>query len=263
VTDVMALRVLTYNVRHAAIDDGPDAWERRRPGVAARLDAADADVVGLQECGPDQHADVDADLPGYRWCGVAEAARSGENNPVGVGPRLSVRGSETAWLSESGSPRSVGWDAEYTRVLTTAHLRDGATGRDLTVFNTHFDHVGTRARVESATVLRERIDDLPSDRPAVVVGDLNAEPGRASYERLLDSEFDRRLRDARTVADVVDGPSTTLSDFVDLRPDRRIDHVLVTDGVGVERYAVDTTTAGGRFPSDHLPVVVDLAFADD
>ena len=259
----MGPRVLTYNVRHAVIDDGPDAWERRRPGVAARLGAADADVVGLQECGPDQHADVDADLPGYRWVGVAEAARSGENNPLGVGRRFAVRDSETTWLSESGRPRSVGWDAEYTRVVTTAHLHDRATGRDLTVYNTHFDHVGTRARVESATLLRERIDGLPSDRPAVVVGDLNAEPGRASYERLLDSGFDRRLRDARAVADVVDGPSTTLSDFVDLRPDRRIDHVLVTDGVDVERYAVDATTVDGRYPSDHLPVVVDLAYAAD
>jgi endonuclease/exonuclease/phosphatase family metal-dependent hydrolase len=129
----------------------------------------------------------------------------------------------------------------------------------VTAYNTHFDHVGTRARVESASLLRERVDALPDDRPAMAAGDFNARPGTPAYDRLLDGGGRRPLVDARRVARRVSGPATTLTDFTDLRPDRRVDHVFLTPGCDVDRYAVDATTVDGRYPSDHLPVVVEFA----
>jgi endonuclease/exonuclease/phosphatase family metal-dependent hydrolase len=246
----MTITVVTYNVRHAVLDDGVDAWDRRRERVVGRLRAAEPDLIALQECAGDQHADLAAALPEYEWVGVAADPGSGEHNPVGVGPRLSAVDWGTEWLSESGRPGTTGWDASYPRVLTTVHLRDPESGRRLTAFNTHF---------ESAGRLRERIDGLPDDRPAVAAGDFNAEAGTDAYERLLDGAFRRPLVDARAAAGSVSGPATTLTDFTDLRPGRRVDHVLLTADCDVGRYAVDATTVDGRYPSDHLPVVVEFS----
>ncbi len=254
-----SLTIQTYNVRHAVIDDGANAWERRRNGVVERIKAADPDVLGLQECEPRQHADLASDLPGYEWLGVADDPETGMNNPIAVGQRLEVRSAETSWLSESGETGSVGWDAGYARVLTSARLRDRPTERDFVVYNTHFDHVGRRARTESATVLRERIDALSNSRPVIAMGDFNTEPGEDAYERLLSGDHQRSLVDTRKLASATAGPETTLSDFTTLRAGRQVDHVLVTADVSVKRYVVDESTVNGRYPSDHLPVIVDVS----
>lgn len=255
-----SLTVATYNVRHAGMDDGPDSWERRRPGVLDRIRAADPDVLCLQESAGEQHEEIAVELSDYRWTGVAEEPGSGEHNPIGVDPRLSIAESETTWLSETRERGSVGWDGAHARVLTEAHLRDPATDRELVVYNTHLDHVGRRARGESVALLRERIEGLDADRPVVVAGDFNAGPGDDAYERMRNGSTPPALTDARLAASDVSGPETTLSDFEALRPGRRFDHVFLTPGFAVERYAVDEMVVDGRYPSDHLPVVVGLSY---
>jgi endonuclease/exonuclease/phosphatase family metal-dependent hydrolase len=252
------LTVATYNVRHAGLDDGPDGWPERRAAVLDRLRALDPDVLALQECAGDQHADVAAGLPHLDWVGVAEEPGSGEHNPIGYGPRLELREGGTTWLSATGEPGSVGWDADYPRVLTTASLHDGAADRPVTVFNAHLSHVGPRARRESAALIRRRVADLDG-RPALLVGDFNTEPGDPAYERFLEGPT---LVDARTVAETATGPATTLTEYTALRPGRRVDHVLVTPGVAVRRHVVDDTTVDGRYPSDHLPVVVEATYPE-
>lgn len=251
-----SITVATYNVRHAALDEEGTEWERRRTGVANRLRQAEPDVVGVQECAGDQQTELAGALPAYDWAGVATSPGSGKHVPIGYRRDWRLLDTETNWLSETGTPGSVGWDAEYPRVLTEATLRHRPTGRSLTVYNTHFDHLGRRARRESAGLVREQLDSLPEGRPAVVLGDFNAEPGSPTYDRLLSDGGDRQLADARTSADTVTGPETTLTDFESLRPDRAVDHVFVTPELSVEAYRVDSTTENGRYPSDHLPVVV-------
>ena len=252
--------VLTYNVRHATLDDGRDAWPRRRPGVRALLREVAPAVLGLQESTGEQHADIAADVPHYDWVGVAAQPGSGEHNPIGAGTRFDVQESETAWLSETPTVAgSVGWDAAYARVLTRVTLESEA-GQRLTVFNTHFDHRGPEARAESARLVRRRVDAVPPDQPAVVLGDLNCRPESTPYAVLTGEGFDRLLRDARRAADTVAGPETTVTTFTDLDPGRRLDHVFVTDDLDVRRYAtLDRTDDAGRYPSDHLPVAVSLA----
>lgn len=245
---------VTYNVQHAILDEGP-RWDRRRSGVVARLRDHNPDVIGLQECTGEQHADIASALPGYDWVGVADEPGSGEHNPIGYSDDWSLVETETVWLSESGKYGTVGWDGEYPRVVTGATLRD-ESGESLTVFNTHFDHLGTQARLESATQVRSLVDDRPAARPVLAIGDFNAGPNTPAYERLTAGNSQRTLVDAREVATTVTGPDTTLTDFEAVQPERAIDHVFVTPNVDVGRYVVDTTRRGETFPSDHLPVVV-------
>jgi endonuclease/exonuclease/phosphatase family metal-dependent hydrolase len=266
-----AFRVVSYNIRHAVLDDGPNAWSRRREAVLDLLDALSPAVVGLQESTGDQHAEVESGLPGYGWAGVADDPGNGEHNPIGVGSRFDIHDAGTMWLSETPDvPGSVGWDGSFARAATRVDLRDETTGRELSVFNAHFDHEGPTARERSAALLRDRVRSLPPAREAVVMGDLNCRPGSNPYDVLArDDGLDQgdnvdangTLADTRAVAEDVSGPETTVTSFTALDPDRRLDHVFVTSGLAVERYrACDHTDDSGRYPSDHLPVVVRLRF---
>lgn len=258
--------VVTYNVRHRTLDDGLDAWSNRRDPVVERLRALSPAVLALQESTGTQQADIERALSAHEWHGVAEEPGSGEHNPIGVGRRFSTRRTRTEWLSETPAEPSTGWDAAYPRVLTTVRLEDGESGRSLVVYNTHFDHRGSRARERSAGLVRRRVDSLDPETEALVVGDLNCCPDSPPYRLLSGAETrndrsERRpLRDARTAADTVEGPDTTVTDFETLDPGRMLDHVFVTSGLAVDAHRIDDRTAGGRYPSDHLPVVADLQF---
>ena len=77
----MGLRFLSYNVRYATLDDGPNAWPERRDGVADLVRSTEPDVVCFQEVWETQFDDLADRLPGYAW--VRERTSSGEHTPVG------------------------------------------------------------------------------------------------------------------------------------------------------------------------------------
>lgn len=58
------------------------------------------------------------------------------------------------------------------------------------------------------------------------------------------------------------GPRTTMTDFHNLIPDKRIDYIFGTDDLDVVQHAVCSDTYdNGAYPSDHLPVIADLPTA--
>jgi len=256
----MGFVVASYNVRHRVLDDGPDRWHSRRDAVFDLLRDISPAILGLQESTGQQQRDIERALD-RRWYGVADEPGSGEHNPVGVGPRFVTRADHTEWLSPTPAVESVGWDGAYPRVLTRVLLEDTQTDRSLAVYNAHFDHEGPEARTRSAQRVRERLASLPADTDAVVLGDFNCRPGSQPYGILSADGGQRRLQDACAVAATVDGPTTTVTDLETLDPGRRLDHVFVTPGLSVDAYRIDDSSADGRYPSDHLPVVVRLRFA--
>ncbi|QLH76382.1 endonuclease/exonuclease/phosphatase family protein [Halosimplex rubrum] len=270
-----AVRVLTYNVRRDTARDGEFDWAGRRDAVAGTIRFHRPDVVGLQEPLAHQYADLRETVPGFEWVGDSREAEEGDGEfcPVGYrGDRFDRLDSGTFWLSPTpDDPGSVGWDAAYPRIATWVRLRDRAAGGTVLYCNTHLDHEGARARVEGARVLRERASEIrEDDEPVVVGGDFNCVAGDEPYRALADDSGDApeakrggqgglRLVDAREASPYpAHGPDTTRTDFESLLPDRGIDHVFVA-GAAVEGYGVAADAVGdGWFPSDHLPVVVDL-----
>lgn len=255
------LRAATYNIRYSTLDSGPRAWPRRRDPVADAIALHRPDLIGLQECWLDQLPDIRRRLPEYEW--VAYATRHGEHTPIGYRPgRLALEDDGQVGLSSSGEPGSVGWDASMPRFCTWATFRDRVSDCEFDCQCVHLDHEGRLARRESARQVRARL----GPRPTVVLGDLNTYPHSGAYRILT-----RELSDARCVASRRFGPGGTFVGFggegveEDGPRDRqpRLDYVLV-DGFHVTRYAVSTVAdATGRYPSDHLPVVVDLSVRDE
>ncbi|PHQ38876.1 endonuclease/exonuclease/phosphatase [Halorubrum persicum] len=283
-----AIRVLSYNVRYANQGDHHDAWHDRRDAVGRLVRFHDPDIAAFQEPVPGQRRDLRERLPRYEFVGRGRKADGeGEGCPIAVrADRWEVVDSDTFWLSETPDEPSIGWGAAHPRIATWARVRAVDDDTVVLVANTHFDHVAARARREAARLLRERLpaiagggteeagDGHGSAPPTVLVGDFNCTPGSEPHRILVgdDPEAERggvagaqaggdrvELRDAAAAADLRHGPETSLTDFARLIDGRRIDHALVSPGVGVEAFAtLADRDDRGRYPSDHLPILARL-----
>ena len=251
----MVVRLLTYNVRYAALDTGVNAWPERRDGVAGLVRFHEPDVVCLQEVRGTQLADLRERLPAYGW--VSEPVSSGEHTPVGYRvDRLSVVDEAAFSLSETpGDLHAMDWESAVPRVTTEARFRDAAGGEEFAVASTHLDHDSEAARRRGASLLVDRFGDRPV--PTVVAGDFNCTPAAEPYRTMTD---DGGFRDARADATDPHGPETTFNDFEGPQAGRRIDHAFVSEDVAVEQFGVlADLDARGLHPSDHFAVLADLA----
>lgn len=264
------LRVLTYNVRYDTPDDGDHAWEHRRDAVASTIRFHRPDVIGLQEPLDHQLADLAERLSDFEWVGSGrvDGDSEGEYTPIGYRrDRLDSVASGTFWLSETPEePGSIGWDASHPRIVTWARLRDRQSDVTHLHANTHFSHAGPRARRESVRLVLHRLEWVADGDPIVLTGDFNAVAGDPIIERLIgNGDLSSPLSGvAERSPESHHGPATSRTDFERLLPDRKIDHVLVTEDVAVGQHGVCADCyADGRFPSDHLPVLAELDAAAD
>jgi endonuclease/exonuclease/phosphatase family metal-dependent hydrolase len=146
-------------------------------------------------------------------------------------------------------------DAACIRICSWVKLEERSTGRELMVFNTHFDHVGTLARKNAADLVIQKIGKMKGDSPVILCGDFNLPPESAPIEKIA-----ANLNDAYRVTELPPhGATGTWSGFTyeDEQGDR-IDYIFVSDDLRVKRYAALTDSRDGSFFSDHLPVFVEV-----
>lgn len=262
-----SLSVMSYNVRFDNPDVDSYMWRDRRDGVANVIRRHGPDVVGLQEALHGQLDDLRSRLPSYEWltAGRAGVRNAGEYAAVGYNAdRFHAVEESTFWLSDTPDEAgSIGWDARFPRLVRWVRLRERSTGDELVHFNTHFDHEGTTAQLRSAELLGEFVRELAPKTPVVVTGDFNCLESDAPYRYLVGDDVsigEQPLCDSRYESRSPHyGPATTRTEFDSLVSARKIDYVLVSEDISVASHAICTdTTAEGRYPSDHLPVVTRL-----
>lgn len=260
------LRVMSFNIRYDEPRDNENAWPNRKTLVSKMIRSHQADLVGVQEALKRQLDDLSELLPDYAWVGVgrADGKEGGEFSAILYRKnRLSVLESATFWLSETPDIPSKGWDASLPRIVTWAKFSDKQSGAIFFHFNTHFDHRGIRSSEESASLLLQRIDRLAQRIPSVVTGDFNFTESSPGYEILTAKRGVSKnaalvLRDARYLSEHGHyGPNSTYNGFKSLVPNMKIDYVFVKGSVRVLRHGALSDTSDGRFPSDHLPVLVE------
>lgn len=212
---------------------------------------------------PNQYDDLREELEEFGWhaAGREDGDREGEMAPIAWRrDRFEALDTGEFWLSETpDEPGSVGWDADLPRVTMWTHLRDRETGEELWHYNTHFDHIGEQARLESARIIRERAGEHVTDGdPVVVTGDFNAPPFSDPYCAVVERAEANGppLVDARRVADRVSGPEGTFHGFSPDLEDR-IDYVFVPESVAVREYRAVPDQVGA-YRSDHLPLLAVL-----
>jgi len=261
---------MSFNIRMNTAQDGINAWPNRKEIAAGTISFFGADIAGLQEALRDQIRDLEILLPEYAWVGVGrdDGREAGEFCPVFYRKdRFRLLDSGTFWLSESPDrPGLKGWDAACARIVTWARLEDAGSRAVVTAYNTHFDHVGERARRESARLLRTKIAEAPPSDGVVVTGDFNCTERDVAYAMMTAGDNGiPRLRDAR--ADSIRPPYGSSYSFNGFQSGRkageRIDFVFVGRTFEVLRSGILSDRWDERFVSDHFPAVAEIRLIRD
>ncbi len=250
-----ALKVITYNIKYDNEKDTVNNWDDRKDGMVKLLKEQQASFIGMQEVLVHQLNYLTEELTNYEYLGVGreDGKQKGEFTPILFNTEdFRLLNSNTFWLSKTPEKISIGWDAALERICTYGLFENIVTGERLWVFNTHFDHVGVKARKKSVRLLVKKIRDLNLERlPVILMGDLNLTPAEKPIQWLA-----RKMDDALTISqNKLKGPKGTFNGFDIKKPmTRRIDYIFL-EGFEVARYLhLDERLENGKHISDHLPV---------
>jgi endonuclease/exonuclease/phosphatase family metal-dependent hydrolase len=265
------LHVMTYNIRRRfppLRPGSPDRWATRKQLVRRLLTAEQPTLLGVQEALADQ-VDFVSDTLGshYRWVGHGRSASGGDESCAVFYDSRRLELTDWQQRALSKTPHEAGsrsWGNLVRRVVVSAEFTDTATGARVHAFNTHFDHLSWRSRRESANFILDLVGaarEAEPDAAIVVTGDFNADAGAAVYRPLL---AEGALRDAWEAAEERLTPQW--GTFSNYRPSRqggkRIDLILVGQGVDVTTTGINAARFGGRAASDHEPVQAVLRYGD-
>lgn len=262
-----AARVMTFNIRYNEPKDGVNAWANRKTKFADVIRFHKADLVGVQEALSDQLQDLEKLLPDFAWCGVGrtDGKKSGEFSAIFYRKsRFKLVENKTFWLSET--PENIGskgWDANLPRIVTWAKFFDHRTKKTFFHFNTHFDHIGKKARTESSKLLLAETRKIAGKFPVVVTGDFNAVEATDVYQILTGKTENTgfKLFDARYISrNPPFGGNSTFNSFKELEPERKIDYIFVKAGVKVIEHGILSDRWDGLWASDHLPILAEIVF---
>ncbi|KAF3770624.1 hypothetical protein M406DRAFT_59564 [Cryphonectria parasitica EP155] len=277
----MSFRAITFNVRYANPRPAKheELWKVRCPRLCTQLRFAvaghPAAFISLQEALAQQVEDVQAEM-GTSWAHIGvgrdDGVAAGEFSPVFY--KVDVWECErdrTYWLSPTPeTPGSRGWDAVLPRIVTMGQFRHRDTGTRVVVLSTHFDHVGIRARAESASLILRLTDAW--------VGEVTAQ-GHAKPPVFLGGDFNSKTSDP--AYQTMTAPGTGMTDIATLIPEgrrygneltytsfdqpdqepKRIDFLFVKDTSAIKflTYGVLANRFDdGVFLSDHRATVADM-----
>jgi endonuclease/exonuclease/phosphatase family metal-dependent hydrolase len=267
-----AVRVMTFNIRYGTANDGENRWDLRKDFVVETIEAFDPDLLGTQETVLFQRQYLEEKLEGYEAWGVGreDGKEAGEQTTLFYKSRRFERtDGGHFWLSETpDEPGSKSWDSSLPRIASWVKLKDRerSKAKPLLFVNTHFDHRGAEARLQSAKLIREQIAKLGEGCRVIVTGDFNAGEGSPPYVALFGAVEGEAssVRDAyRLVHPEKRDDEGSFSGFVaGAKQGARIDWIGASREFAVQSATIDRTEREGRTPSDHFPVTAVLVPAD-
>ena len=136
-----------------------------------------------------QLKDMKEALPGYDYIGVGrdDGKDKGEHSAIFYRTdKFDIVEKGDFWLSETPDVPSKGWDAVLPRICSWGHFKCKDTGFEFLFFNLHMDHIGKKARVESAFLVQEKMKELGRGKnlPAILTGDFNVDQTHQSSTHL-------------------------------------------------------------------------------
>lgn len=241
------VRLMTYNIKAFLNTHEPGGLGR----VAWEIATHDPDIVVMQDAGEAGAERVPMPEQAKRLVGNRQTYAFGQYI---VASRFPLRDCQQGFISYRDEPHT------YVRCVVALH------GKEVDLINVHLvspreglnalRHMYWQGRgvwsgnVADRLTQAKTLADVVSrrERPVILAGDLNAPERSMVVQTLLQSG----LRDAFSAAGLGYGYTHGHS----LRPGlsiNRIDHVLVSDEIGVAH-----CEAGAKEASDHRPVIADL-----
>jgi len=260
--NAQSLKLITYNIRLDIESDGENNWPHRKAFLTSQIQFYEPDIFGVQEAKPNQVLDIASALPAYNYIGIGrDGIGQGESSNIYYKKnRFQLIQNSTFWLSETPNIISKGWDAAFNRVCTYALFKDLKTKQLFWVFNTHLDHKGELARTNGIQLILSKIAKLNTKNYTVLfMGDLNSQPKDARIIAL-----NKEMNDCRKLSEQKPfGPSGTFNGFKHNEPvTDLIDYIFMSKNspFKVKKFATLSDSKDLRYPSDHLPVYVEISY---
>ncbi len=254
------IKVMSYNIRLDVASDGENRWDARKDKVAGLLNYYEPDFIGGQEVKHNQLKYLEENLNGYSYIGVGrdDGKEAGEYSCIFYKKdKFDVVQQSTFWLSPTPDAVSKGWDAAIVRVCTYGLFKAKKNKQLFWVFNTHFDHIGKTARLESAKLIIEKIKELNTKNyPVILSGDFNSKPEDAPI-----GFIGNNMQNSRSISQLVYGPADTWNGFkFNEKLNGTIDYIFVSNNkqISVSKFATITDSYDMKYPSDHLPVLATM-----
>ncbi len=256
----MVFKVMSFNIRFGLADDGPNAWDNRKPLVAETIHKEHPDLIGLQEALDFQLEFLEKALPEYTIDGNHGTEDGVWRNCCALlylPNRWKLLEAHTFWLSETPEVSSKSWGSLWPRRCTAGRYLELDSGRELWHFNTHLDF-GELAQVNGAAVVIRKVDELAGSAPVVLTGDFNTFPKSHVWNLLTGkAEVGGVTGDFRDSWYELNGdkPVSTYHGFGKNPMPDRIDWILYRGALQPVESRVLTPPEGGPYPSDHSPVI--------
>ena len=166
--------VLTLNLRFGLASDGPNSWMYRKDYCPLFFEKYSKDFIGLQEVNDFQTDFINEVLTDYNFIGKRSPAPSfWQNNIIFYKKPWECIYYEHFFLSPTPIIPSRLRNSRWPRQCTVGMFKNN--GRELIFVNTHFDF-NTLVQLESTKIILKRLAQLPSELPAIIVGDFNSTP---------------------------------------------------------------------------------------
>lgn len=253
------ISAMTYNIRLDIKSDGINKWDNRKEAILSIVHKYNPTIIGIQEALPHQVSYLQENLQQYGFIGVGrDGGVIGEACTIFYrADELQLLSKETFWLSETPKNPSIGWDAAYPRICTVGVFHHKKSKVKYIVYNTHLDHIGITAQQQSIQKILAHIDHQNyGNNPVIVMGDFNSESSSLTIKDISKYLNDSCLKFKDNIK-----PKGTFNGFdIQNTPEKRIDYIF-TRNLQVSNYLhLDEKTAKGNWPSDHIPIFVEMNF---
>jgi endonuclease/exonuclease/phosphatase family metal-dependent hydrolase len=275
------LRLITFNILHDSARSPSGAWPGRRPLVVQAIRSTRADVICLQEVSNRQLPELVSDLEDFEphagllsgrtrfpplagFLAPVPRALIGDFVDLGAHCPIFFRRDRFRCVDRGGfqilhAVEGGGTPHGSPHIASWVRLKDHEDGGTLTVYNTHLGWLPWRG----ASVAGELLDHLDRDHRGelqVLCGDLNSSASGPAMRTLVAARgsAERQFHDAWRIAESRSGRSGTYHLGWGL-PGPRFDFVLVRPKPRVLRAEIVLGKVGGRHPSDHAAVLVELS----
>lgn len=272
------IRLVSYNILH----DHPKFtgqpkynWEDRKPYLLKHLQCLQPNILAIQEGCTSQ---INAILQQFSHFDHYTESAGGP----GGGEQLAIffdknqfqkTYQSTFWLSETPQVPSKDWESAHFRICSYVGLTHQTSGELFFCFNTHLDHRSALARKAGTQVILKEIEKIKTKHPKahlILTGDFNANKQSAVYQVLSKSTLleDARLSTASTKKIIpytfvgIDKKWTLrkllLHLFYPKFMHQQIDYIFVSLRLPVINYQISVWSYEGIYPSDHLPIIIDI-----
>lgn len=262
-----ALRIASHNVHYILLnaENGPwsvDGWNARKAALDATFKELDADIIAFQEMesfarGNDGSVNLARDFlleknPEYAAAASGDWREFPSTQPIFY-RRHALELKDQGWFFFSDTPDIIysrTYNGSFPAFASWALFSPMDGGPEFYIFNVHFEYKSRSNRRLSAQLVRDRIaPKVEGGARVILAGDLNALHGSRTMGLLEEAGLEFAH---------VEGSTYHFNRGINLFG--AIDHIGVSPGLGfaseplVLRERVD-----GQWPSDHYPVLVDIA----